>query len=205
MKPLLWKPLIHLIIVIAFLSFGLASANEFQLSMSQGYRGSDRLTDAITGDTLRLDESRSINLILSIPRDVLSDYDLFLSRQTTKLRNLTAPLDSLSLRLDHVHLGGTVDYPLNYLSFFTTGGIGFTRITPDNTDFDSETRLSFSFGGGLKIPLHKQVGLRLEARFLGIVTDNNGSILCSSDGCIAQFNASFFTQYEASAGLYILF
>ena len=199
------KRLIQLFCVGVLFSSGLSLASEFQITSSAGYRNSDRLTDVNSGDSVKLRETRSFNLIFSVPRDEYSDYDLFVSRQHTELSNLSTPLEPLSLRLDHVHLGGTVDYLLDNLLLFTTGGIGFTHITPATPDLYSETRLSFSFGGGLKIPLHKQLGLRFEARLLGIVTDSNGSILCSSDGCIARFNASFFTQYEASAGLYVLF
>lgn len=184
-----------------------SSANEYALTVFTGYRGSDSLKAELTDELVELDGASSFGLILSMKRDRVSTYDLYFSRQDTVLRAGSAGVagSPLGLRIDYLHLGGTVDYELDGFNTFTTGGLGLARISPANVIFGTETKWSFSLGGGLKFPMTENTGLRLEGRVLGITTSGDRRILCANGQCEAQFEGSVFLQYEISAGLSITF
>lgn len=183
----------------------LANASEYTITPFAGYRISDSLEDEITTEVIDLDETSSFGFLLSTKRDHESSYDFFFSRQDTVLRSTSSTANSMGVRLDYYHIGGTVNYDANNLHPFTTGGLGFTRISASDQDLSAETKFSLSLGGGLKFPVTDRVGLRFEARALGTAIDGNGSILCTNGGCIAQFNGNFYLQLEVSAGLSIAF
>ncbi len=180
-------------------------AKDLELTVMSGYRSSDSLRRESDDDIIKLDTSPGYNLILSVYRDHESVYDILLSRQYSVLRHTIPPTEKLDLRLDHVQLGGTVNYPYDGFNGFTTGGVGITYIVPSDKALSSELRLSMSVGAGVKLQLAEQLGVRLEVRLYGIVTQANGSVFCASNGCVARFSADMFLQYEASAGLYFQF
>ena len=88
---------------------------------------------------------------------------------------------------------------------FATGGMGITRITPSNEVFGSETKFSFSLGGGVKVPITENSGIRFEGRVLGTTTGGDSTIICANGQCVAKFEGSLFLQYEANIGFAIAF
>ncbi|MCK5394631.1 MAG: outer membrane beta-barrel protein [Gammaproteobacteria bacterium] len=172
-----------------------------------GFRISDSLEDELMEETIDVDETSSFGFILSMRRDRLATYDLYFSRQDTAIipRSAGVAGTPLDIRIDYFHLGGTVDYEVDKLRPFATGGLGIARISPANDIFGTETKFSFSLGGGVKVPITEKVGLRFEARALGITTSGDRRVLCANGQCVAQFEGSLFLQFEASVGLSIAF
>lgn len=181
-----------------------ADAVEYEITPFVGWRASDSLEEVNTGTTIKLDETRSYGLLLSLKQEPDVSYDFLFSRQNTQLQPDSPTGSTESLRLDYYQVGGTVFYDYAKLHPFATGGLGATHISPANDAFSSETKFSLSLGGGLKIPLTQHVGLRFEARGYGTVVGSSGAILCSG-GCVVKFNGSLFMQFEASAGLSVAF
>ena len=195
------KPLTALVL---FATTTPLSAQDFSITPFIGWRTSSSLEEETTGATVKVKETDSFGLILSMKKTPDTTYDFLFSRQSTELQPSTSPDSTESIRIDYYQVGGTVFYHVDRLHPFVTGGVGATHISPANDAFSSETKFSLSVGGGLKVPLGQNVGLRLEARGYGTVVDSGGSILCSG-GCVAQFKGSLFMQFEASAGLSIAF
>jgi hypothetical protein len=193
--------------LLAAFTATISSANEYAFTPLAGFRTSDSLEEEISETTIDVDETSSFGFILSMNRDRISTYDLYFSRQDTKLlpRSATVPGASLGIRVDYFHLGGTVDYEADKLHPFATGGLGIARISPANEIFGTETKFSFSLGGGLKVPFSENIGLRFEGRALGITTGGDRTILCANGKCEARFEGSLFLQFEASVGLSIAF
>ncbi len=190
--------------VVLIKAFTPAIAQNYEITPFTGWRTSDSLEEVNTGATVNVKETGSFGILLSLKKDAYTNYDFLFSRQNTELQPSTAPGNTESLRIDYYQIGGTVFYDHDKLNPFITGGLGATHITPADDRFSSETKFSLSVGGGLKFPLNRNIGLRLEARGYGTVVDSGGSILCSG-GCVAQFKGSLFMQFEASAGLSIAF
>ncbi|MDH3812799.1 MAG: hypothetical protein OEU60_13945, partial [Gammaproteobacteria bacterium] len=78
-------------------------------------------------------------------------------------------------------------------------------LKPQPSGFSSETFVSGSIGGGWKIGLGKNLALRVEARGYATLVDSDSLLFCeSSDAggvCLLVLEGSFFTQWEARAGL----
>ena len=178
-----------------------AYAQDYEITPYIGWRTSRSLEDAETGETIDLKETDSLGIILSMKKNLDTNYDFLFSRQNTELKSSTV---TESLRIDYYHLGGTIFYDYDKLHPFVSGGLGATHISPANDAFSSETKFSLSVGGGLKFPLTQNVGLRLEARGYGTVVSSGGTIMCSG-GCVAKFTGTLFMQFEALAGLSIAF
>lgn len=180
------------------------NAQDVEITPFVGWRASDSVEEVNTGTTIKLDETRSYGLLLSLKQDPDVSYDFLFSRQNTQLQPDSPTGSTESLRLDYYQVGGTVFYDYDKLHPFVTGGLGATHISPANDAFSSQTKFSLSLGGGLKIPVTQRLGLRFEARGYGTVVGSSGAILCSG-GCVVQFNGSLFMQFEASAGLTVAF
>ena len=178
-----------------------AYAQDYEITPYIGWRTSSSLEDVETGETIDLKETDSFGIILSMKKNLDTNYDFLFSRQNTELQSATV---TESLRIDYYHLGGTIFYDYDKLHPFVSGGLGATHISPANDAFSSETKFSLSVGGGLKFPLTQNVGLRLEARGYGTVVSSGGTIMCSG-GCVAKFTGSLYMQFEALAGLSIAF
>ncbi|MGB5278030.1 MAG: outer membrane beta-barrel protein [Gammaproteobacteria bacterium] len=183
----------------------LIHAQEFEITPYIGWRTSSTLEEEATGQTIDLKETRSYGIIVSMQQKPGTNYDFLFSRQNTEFESATYPANTTSLRFDYYHIGGTVFYDHDQFNPFVTGGLGATHISPANDIFSSETRFSLSIGGGLKFPITRNIGMRLEVRGYGTVADGTGSILCANGACIAKFNGSLFMQFEANAGLSVAF
>ena len=200
--------------LLALLIAPISNANEYAyteyaFTAFTGYRISDSLEDddELTEVHIDIDETSTFGFILSKRRDRLSTYDLYFSRQDTELNTRAAGISGsqLKLRFDYLHIGGTVDYEVDDMHPFATGGLGITRISPANEVFGSETKFSFSLGGGIKVPISENMGVRFEGRVLGTTTGGNGAIICANGQCVAKFEGSLFLQYEANVGLSVAF
>ena len=197
--------ILRLILAISLLLPGisLATDNKYGLTPYAGWRTSSDLEEESTNATINLDETSSYGLILSAKKDARTNYDLLYSEQDTDLRLTSGQTEELTIR--YLHLGGTVFYKEDKLWPFVSGGLGATHISPANSAFSSETKFSFSVGGGVLVPFQESVGLRLEARGYGTVVDSETSILCSGGACFAHFTGSLFWQVELLAGLSFAF
>jgi opacity protein-like surface antigen len=82
---------------------------------------------------------------------------------------------------------------------FLTAGAGAAFFAAD--DLDSETKLSFGFGGGVKWAFAKKWGARLQARYLPTHLDDADSEFCDPFG----FCQGWLHQFEVSGGLGIRF
>ena len=181
-----------------------AMAQNYAITPYVGYRTSSSLDSTTTGEAIDINETSSFGILLSMKKDRETDYDFLFSRQNTDLKQQGQTIPNSGLRFDYYQIGGTVNYDVDNLKPFVTGGLGITHLSPSNSAYSSDTKFSLSIGGGLKVPVSQKVGLRLEMRGYGTVISGSGSILCSG-GCVAQFTGAVFWQVEALAGLQVAF
>lgn len=173
-----------------------------------GYRGGGEVVEQNTGVKHSAVSTPSYGFIIgSEPYDQGKRLELYYSHQSTDIRSINVSTNAanndvdLPLTINYLHFGGTAPITdLDELRTFVSGGIGFTYLSPDINGLDSELRASISLGAGLHYPVTERIGLRLEARWLGTLFNNNSSIFCSG-GCALTINGNFFSQYEALAGV----
>ena len=82
---------------------------------------------------------------------------------------------------------------------FVTAGAGASIFS--SPDIESETKLSFGIGGGLKWLPSKRLGLRLQARYTPTYLNDQGSDFCDPFG----FCQSWLNQFELAGGVSLRF
>jgi hypothetical protein len=112
--------------------------------------------------------------------------------------------------VQYLHIGGTVGYMDNpRVTPFFGATNGATRFSPDASGLDDETKLSFSLGGGLKIPITDHIGLRFDLRAFVTLLDSDSEIFCVSDAvdssCRISAQSDTFLQYSAGLGIIAAF
>lgn len=179
-----------------------AEERRFAVTPLAGYRDGGRFTDNSNGQSLSLDGSGSYALALNMAATEGGEYELFYSRQSSKL-DTAAPID---MNVEYLHIGGTTPLGDNQgVEPYAAAGIGITRFSPKPATLKDVTRGSFSLAGGIKVPLGEYFALRFELR--GYVTWLNGKadLFCVSSstaaGCLIQGKAESLFQYEALGGV----
>ena len=192
-----------------FLSLLFFSANSHSVEIIPlfGLRGGGEFIDVQTNKKRTLESSDVYGLILSFPYQHGKNFEIYYSHQATQLNALTlsspAPTSAINIpiTIDYLHIGGTTPISEDKnLQTFVSGGLGFTYLSPDFPDAQSDLRASFSIGLGLRWPVTERIALRLEARGLATLYNNNSAIFCNG-GCTIKVNGNFFMQGEVFAGL----
>ena len=194
----------YLLFALLFFSTNLYSVEIIPLL---GFRGGGEFIDTIDDTTQTLESSDIYGLILSWPYERGKNFEVYYSHQSTNLNSITvsapAPNNSVDIpiTIDYLHFGGTA--PISdedKLKTFVTGGLGFTYMSPDYPDAQSDLRASLSIGVGLKWPMTEMISLRLETRGLATLYNNNSAVFCNG-GCAISISGNMFLQGEVFAGL----
>ena len=169
-----------------------------------GYRFGGRFAVADTNSRADAADRVSYGVALDMATDEQTQYELFYSRQSTRLRApAPAPSDTV---IEYLHLGGTVLMgDPGHFQPYIIGTLGATRFSPDSPLGRDKIYFSLSLGGGLRIPLNNHLAVRLEARGFATFFNTNGTVFCRSDQaggvCLIHGSGSAFFQGDALAGL----
>jgi len=193
--------------VCSSLMFFSTSNYAVEITPLLGLRGGGEFVDVADDKKHTLESADSYGLILSFPYERGKTIEIYYSHQSTQLNSLTltTPIPtstgSIPIAIDYLHLGGTTPISeQNDLQTFVSGGLGFTYLSPDFPDAQSDLRASLSIGIGLRWALTERIALRLETRGLATMYNNNSAIFCNG-GCTIKVNGNFFLQGEVFAGL----
>ena len=177
-----------------------------------GYRmgGNFDLDGSTTSNRADLNDHNSFGFAINLfPADDSASYELFYSRQQTSLAS-DSPLAPFDLNVEYLHIGGTLllndELPI---APYMVGGVGLTRLSPQTGPGTDDTRFSFSLGAGVKLPVTKHFGVRLEARGYLTLVNSDGAFFCSSDSqggvCAIKVKSDTLIQYELLAGAVFAF
>lgn len=171
-----------LLLVPAGLSAQMAPhPQRFELTPVVGYRLSSDFSAAthdLFDDNVDIDESESFGLLFDIPLGEMGwKLELLANRQPSTLvasHGLLTPTHDLGdINLDTYQVGLLYQWGPGQVEPFVVFAGGITHLDPEFPGSSSDTRLSGSFGGGVKIFFSQNVGLRLEGR--GYWTDLSDS------------------------------
>jgi len=201
-----FRLVVHLVALLVLFPAPALADLGVELTPFAGFRFGGSFTDNTTGLDLDVDEGESFGLILGLRATQESDYELFYSFQKTTLQGegLFAGEPLFDLTIHYLHIGGTYLFPGKKVRPFISGGIGLTYFSPDAPGLDSEIDFSLSLGGGVKIPISKKVGFRLEGRGFLTILPENTDIFCVSYGgatCDVRVQGDAFGQVELLAGI----
>lgn len=159
-----------------------AQVRRFELTPYVGYRLSGEVENSADigfdfRSDVEIDEGASFGVMFDIPLNESWQLELLANRQSTSFiadEGLLAPSENLGdVDLGLYQAGFLVQWGDGQVNPFAVATLGLARIEPDFPELDGENYLSGSVGGGVKIFLSENVGLRLEGRgyWLNLETD----------------------------------
>jgi hypothetical protein len=182
---------------------GSAPDSENSFSLYGGFRGGGDLIEATTGNQLHADTTPSFALALDLALEPRKQLQLFYSRQKTELNSEfpAAPL-RFPLRIEYLHIGGTVFFDEIGNGGYAVAGVGATRLTPDADGLKAEVKPSANIGFGYMLPIVPGLALRMEVRGYATLIDSSGGMFCrDSTGCAVSIKGNAFYQGEGLIGL----
>ena len=196
-----WVPGLLLVLLLGMTGATMAAEPSLEITPFVGYRMGGQFKDG-TGAKLDLNDHSSVALAFNWrAAEPGSQYELLYSRQATQTEGNTP----IPFKVEYLHIGGTT--PLGELNGrvvpFAAGGIGAARFSP-GAGLSQETRWSMNLGGGVRIPLAKQVRLRFEARGHLTWLGSNPELFCTGPCAVTGKRSTFF-QYEALGGVSVSF
>lgn len=180
--------------------------NAFEVTPFVGFLSGGEFEDPSDSSGRDLDGDSNFGIILDAAADdQWRHYELLFSQQSTQLQGVTTP----DVDVQYLQIGGTVSNPdaERVIPYFGLT-VGATRLSPDEVGLGDETKLSFSVGGGFKVPITDHIGVRFDARAFITLLDTEGNIFCQSDSgltCRIRAKSDTFLQYSAALGLVIGF
>jgi hypothetical protein len=188
-------------------AFGVTS----EITPFAGYRigGDFRTTEEGGATWADVDDGASWGVDLGLYRDPDSYYQLLYSRRTANLRGAEPALQGTDLRIEYLHLGGTLLFPQprGHTSYFSFT-LGVTRLEADAGGYGSEHKFSASLGGGLRFPITGNLQATLGLRGYMTMVDRDSDLVCISDGgasCLIRTSGRSVWEAEGIAGLTFLF
>lgn len=184
-----------------------AHENTFEVTPFIGYMGGGKFEDPTDSSDRDVEADTDWGLFLNLNADSPErQYELFYAQQGTAVEG-AVPLD---MDIKYLQIGGIVNFTdvERAIPYFGIT-VGATQFSPDETGLDDETNLSFTVGGGVKIPITDHIGLRFDARAFVTVLDSDSDIFCVSDAagatCRIRAKSDTFVQYALGLGVVAAF
>jgi hypothetical protein len=181
--------------------------NNFEITPWIGYMSGGKFEDPNDNSDRELEDDITFGFFADMVADVPQrHYELLYAKQGSTVAG-AVPID---MDVQYLHIGGTVSYTdsVRVIPYFG-GTIGAARFSPDASGLDEETKPSFSFGGGLKVPLTDHVGLRFDLRAFISLLDSDSTLFCASGAaggtCAISARSDTFIQYSTGLGIVAAF
>jgi hypothetical protein len=149
----------------------LAQSHRFELTPYAGWRFDGEFNvdgDFLEERDIRLDEGGSFGVIFDVPLNPNWQLEFIANRQNSEFivdAGLFTPEVSLGdVTVDIVTAGILYQWGPGQVQGFFSGGLGIARIEPDREALEAESRFAGNIGGGVKVFLAENVGLRFEGR-----------------------------------------
>ena len=191
-----------------------AEAPRFEITPFAGGRigGGFDIEDETSGEEseVDLDNGAGFGIDLGLHAHENGFYELLYSSQKTRLDANDPALQGVDIRIDYLHVGGTALFPQDswfvpYLSMT----IGATFLEPTEGNYDSETKLSGSLGGGFRFPISEHLQVVLGLRGYLTLIDSDTNLFCVSGpeeaACLIKSSGSTFFQTEGQLGISFAF
>jgi opacity protein-like surface antigen len=183
-----------------FLFPTIAGAVDIEIAPVLGYRLGGQFTDDTTGTHVDVEPAPSFGLAVDVEYAPDRMVEVFYTRQSTEIEDLSPALD---MDVEYFQIGGVAEYSQENYTPYAVGTLGATRFSPDG-NYDSETRFSLTFGGGVKWFLNDRWAVKAEGRAYLTIFDSEGDVFCVSSGgatCLFRVSGSVIWQLEANVGV----
>ena len=182
-----------------------AAAERIEIVPYAGFRTGGDFEFEDVQQHANVDSQGSLALALNLDIDANSQYQLYFSRQATRIEPNPATPGGTDLDIAYLHLGGTLAPDTSLpLKPYLVGTLGATWFSPDAAGAHDSTQFSIGLGGGIRIPVRSNFSFLLEARGFATFLSDGRAFFCSSDPtggtCQLRGNGTLFFQYELLAG-----
>jgi len=183
-------------------------ALDFEITPYGGWRFGGTFDIQESTDSWELDESSSFGLILNLRERANTQWEFIYSQQesSARLKSSTQPAARVDLDVQYFQVGGTYQWEGDILRPYLAATIGGTRVSAPS---QSDAFWSGSIGLGFQIMPESRVGIRVEARAWGSLTDSSTDLFCSvgpdQNICAIRVDGSVLSQVETFAGVVFRF
>ena len=189
----------------------LADELDTELTAFGGYRFGGSFDIADTNGSYEWRDASSYGLIWNHPYKANTEWEVFFSQQSTEAElSGTAALDpEVDVETTTLQIGGTYLWEGVKAQRYLAATIGGTHFTAKSQGSESDTFLTGSIGVGVKIAPTSRVGIRLEARWHMVLTNNSTDLFCRTgpdlNACAVAVAGDLFSQVETFAGVVFRF
>ena len=179
----------------------------FEITPFYGQMGGGKFEDPVTTADRDIASDNDWGVFLNLNADSPErQYELFYAQQSTEVQG-EVPLD---MDIKYLQLGGIVNFTdVKHAIPYFGMTVGATQFSPSVNGLDEETKISFSAGTGVKIPITNHFGVRFDARAFLTLLDTDGDLFCvSSNGsgtCRIRASSDTLLQYHATLGFTLAF
>lgn len=184
-----------------------AHENTFEVTPFIGYMGGGKFEDPTDSSDRDVEQDTNWGVFLNLNVESPErQYEMFYSRLGTTVEG-EVPID---MDIQYLQIGGIVNFTdvERAIPYFGMT-VGATQFSPDGDGLDNETKLSFTVGGGVKVPITEHIGVRLDARAFVTVLDTDGNFFCVSGeagaACRITASSDTFVQYAVGLGVVAAF
>jgi hypothetical protein len=183
-----------------------ASAQTVEAAPVAGYRFNNDLFEAATNRSLDLDGAPVVGGVVNVGMGGGLWVEALYTRQEADVatpRSSSVPSARSRIVVDQWLAGGTQEFGVDRVRPFLTGLLGLTRYGADG---DDEVRFTIGAGGGVKVPLQRRIGFRLDSRVYSTFVDLDARAgVCGEGRCFVAVNAHVAWQFEFTADVVIVF
>lgn len=180
----------------------------FEITPIGGYRFGGTFEIEASDASYEVQDSSSFGLILNLRDKEHTQWELLFSRQASDatLESGTGAQPRVDLDIHILQIGGTYQGQGDTVRPYVAVTIGGSRI---ETDAESDSFFSGSIGVGLQIRPQSRLGIRLEARAYGTLTDSDTDLFCRTGPdlniCAVRVEGDVLAQLETFAGVVFRF
>jgi hypothetical protein len=182
------------------------AAQSVEVTPFGGYRFGGDLFELAAGRELDSDGAATAGAVVNVAIAGDSWFEALVSHQWSSLslpEDAYGPAERVRIAVDQWLAGGRQDFAAGRSRLFLTGLVGLTRYAADD---DAEVRFAVSAGGGVRWPVQRRLGVRLDARVFTTFVDADGSATaCGPRGCLVGLDVDVAWQFEFTAGLAVAF
>ena len=183
-----------------------AAAQTVEASPVGGYRFGNDLFELVANSSLDIDGAPVVGGAVNVD---IGDGLSFEALVTRQVAHLTLPVDATGspihrrVIVDQWLAGGRQEFAFGRARPFLTGLLGVTR---SGVEGDNEVRFTVAAGGGVKVPLRRRLGLRLDGRvFTTFIDADAHAVACVTGSCFIGLDVKVAWQAEITAAMVFIF
>jgi len=205
----MWRKTALALVVMGVLAVPEAWAQKFEIAPFAGYRtGGSFNAEAEERTKITVDGGAAYGFSAGVGLDESWQIEFIWSRSETEMAERPPDFASPAIKLydanvDMYHVNLLWQYGLAQDRFrpFAFGGLGATHFKPEE-GFSSETRFSLGFGGGIKLFISDNLGVRVQGRLIPTLMQADSEIYCRPHRpCYRIYDDEFLFQGEFTFAL----